>query len=97
MKRLYHNVYKIYIFIRLVNISDVIMPTMNGREMVERIRNIRPDIRVLFISGYTSDIIASKGVLESGMNFLMKPFSMTSLNDKIDEVLREEFTGQLRV
>lgn len=78
-------------------ISDVIMPTMNGREMVERIRNIRPDIRVLFMSGYTSDIIASKGVFESGMNFLMKPFNMTSLNDKINEVLREESTGQLRV
>ena len=68
-------------------ISDVIMPTMNGREMVEQIKSMRPDIKVLFMSGYTSDIIASKGVLESGMNFLMKPFNMTSLNDKIKDVL----------
>lgn len=76
-------------------ITDVIMPIMNGKEMVEQIARLRPDIRVLYMSGYTSDIIARKGVLDEGMNFLMKPFNLNSLNNKVKEVLSD--TGRNNV
>ena len=68
-------------------ITDIIMPNMNGKQMVEQIIQVRPDIRVLYISGYTSDIIAQKGVLDKGMHFLMKPFNMRTLSEKVKEIL----------
>ncbi len=70
-------------------ITDVVMPKMNGRELVSRISNLRPDIRCLFMSGYTSDIIAHKGVLERGINFIHKPFSLQALAEKIREVMSQ--------
>ncbi len=70
-------------------ITDVIMPTMNGKELVEQVSCLRPGIRVLYVSGYTSDIIAQKGVLEEGTNFLMKPFDMNTLNEKLREIMND--------
>ncbi|QEM70040.1 response regulator [Geobacter sp. FeAm09] len=68
-------------------LSDVIMPAMSGKEMVEQILQVRPAIKVLYMSGYTSDIIAQKGVLEEGMHFIHKPFDMHTLHEKIKETL----------
>lgn len=68
-------------------IADVIMPEMNGRDLAGRIRELRPDIRVLFISGYTADVIAPHGVLENGIDFLQKPVAGKRLLAKVREIL----------
>jgi len=68
---------------------DVIMPKKNGKEVYEEIMKIRPDIKALFISGYTSDIIHKKGVVEEGLNFISKPVLPEVLLRKVKEVLRE--------
>jgi len=68
-------------------LTDVIMPGMSGRELRDRILHLRPDTKVLFMSGYTADIIATRGVLEAGVNFLAKPFTMGELGKKVAKVL----------
>jgi signal transduction histidine kinase len=68
-------------------ITDVVMPEMNGREMAERLLAIRPRMKHLFMSGYTADVIAHQGVLEEGVNFIHKPFSVKDLAVKIRAVL----------
>jgi two-component system cell cycle sensor histidine kinase/response regulator CckA len=68
-------------------ITDVVMPGMNGRELRDRIKIIRPDVKVLFMSGYTSNVIVHHGVLEQGVNFLQKPFSMNILARKVGEMI----------
>ena len=68
-------------------ITDVVMPGMNGREMTERIRSVRPDMRVLFMSGYTADIVAQRGIVEEGMFYISKPLDTRHLNEKIRQVL----------
>lgn len=65
---------------------DVIMPKKNGKEVYNEIVKIRPDIKALFVSGYTSDIIQQKGMLE-GINFIPKPVSAEVLLQKVREVL----------
>jgi DNA-binding response OmpR family regulator len=60
---------------------------MNGRDLAERLRAIAPDLRVLFMSGYTDDIISRHGVLESGLHYLPKPFGPSTLGAKVREVL----------
>ena len=68
-------------------LTDVVMPEMNGKELAARIQALRPDTKCLFMSGYTADIIAHKGVLEDGLNFISKPFSTQALAQKIREVM----------
>ena len=68
-------------------ITDVIMPEMNGRELAEQVQAIHPQIKTLFMSGYTADVIAHRGVLSEEANFLQKPFSTDSLAIKVREVL----------
>jgi PAS domain S-box-containing protein len=68
-------------------ILDVIMPKMNGRAAYELIRRTAPNVRVLFCSGYATDVVADQGVLEEGMNYLPKPFTPKELLMKIREVL----------
>jgi CheY-like chemotaxis protein len=68
-------------------LTDVIMPVMNGRDLFDHIREIEPDLRVLFMSGYTDDVIARHGVLERGMAFLQKPFDYDVLLVKVREAL----------
>ena len=66
--------------------TDVIMPEMNGRDLAEVLLLGRQETRCLFMSGYTSDIIASQGVLDEGVHFIQKPFSTAKLAAKIREV-----------
>lgn len=67
--------------------TDVIMPEMNGRDLAKNILVLYPDIKRLFMSGYTADVIAHHGVLEDGVHFLQKPFNMNAMSEKIREVL----------
>lgn len=60
-------------------VTDIVMPRMGGREVVERLRENRPDIRVLYVSGYAPDAVALHGVLEAEMTFLQKPFTRAEL------------------
>ena len=71
-------------------ITDVVMPGMNGRDMADWILSLCPSIKVLFVSGYTADVIAHRGILNKGVNFLQKPFSMKDLAVKIQDVVKEE-------
>lgn len=68
-------------------ITDVVMPTMNGKALEEKIKIKRPQIKTLFMSGYTADIIAKRGVIKPGVAFLQKPFSVESLITKVRDVL----------
>ncbi|MCL7488368.1 MAG: PAS domain S-box protein [Desulfobulbaceae bacterium] len=71
-------------------ITDVIMPEMNGRDLADQLHGVHPDIKILFMSGYTADVIAHRGVLDEGVNFIQKPFSMRDLGIKVREVLDEQ-------
>ncbi len=71
-------------------ITDVVMPHMNGKDLMEAVTVFRPDIKVLFMSGYAADIIAHHGVLEPGVPFIQKPFSMLALAERIREVLEKQ-------
>lgn len=64
--------------IRVV-LTDVIMPEMNGRELVKRLMSLKPDLKHLFMSGYTADVIAGRGVLSEEGGFIQKPFKMNTL------------------
>ena len=68
-------------------LTDVVMPGLNGREMMDRIKAILPNTKVLYMSGYTADIIAQRGIVDEGMHFITKPIDMNKLNDKILEIL----------
>ena len=68
-------------------ITDIVMPEENGKEMAIKLTALFPDLKTLFISGYTADIIAHQGVLDEGIHFIKKPFSLPALASKIREVL----------
>ncbi len=67
--------------------TDVVMPEMNGRDLSKRLLAAHPDLKLLFMSGYTADVIAHNGVLEDGLHFIQKPFSRQDLATKVREVL----------
>jgi PAS domain S-box-containing protein len=69
--------------------TDVVMPEMNGRDLTKSILLSYPDIKRLFMSGYTADVIAHHGVLDEGVHFLQKPFSKNELSIKVHEILEK--------
>ncbi|MCR4407477.1 MAG: PAS domain S-box protein [Anaerolineae bacterium] len=70
-------------------ITDVVMPEMNGRDLAEQLTSIRPGIKCLYMSGYTANVIAQRGVLNEGVCFIQKPFSAMSLAVKVREALEQ--------
>jgi CheY-like chemotaxis protein len=70
-------------------ITDVIMPGMSGKELAEKLRSVRPGLRTLYMSGYTGDIIAERGILDRDAELIQKPFSGVQLLERVQGVLRE--------
>ena len=68
-------------------LTDVVLPEMNGREVAEAVAAFNPNIRCLFMSGYTADVLAPHGVLDDGVNLIDKPFTIGTLSQKVREVL----------
>ena len=71
-------------------LTDVVMPGMNGRDLAVRLQSLCPYIKILFMSGYTSNVLAQRGVLDEGLSFIPKPFSMKNLAVKLRDMLREK-------
>ena len=68
-------------------ITDVIMPEMNGKDLANKLQSLNPQLKCLYMSGYTADIIAQHGVLDEGVYFIQKPFSLSNMAAKVREVL----------
>ena len=71
-------------------LTDVILPGMNGREVSEHLMRLRPDLKVLFMSGFPADVLGPGGVLGEDSAFLQKPFTADGLLRRVREVLGEE-------
>jgi signal transduction histidine kinase len=76
-------------------ITDVIMPEMNGKALAKQLRTNLPDLKCLFMSGYTADIIAHHGVLDDGVFFIQKPFPLKDLAIKVRQVLEQKGSSPL--
>jgi PAS domain S-box-containing protein len=68
-------------------ITDVVMPNMTGKEVADQLVSMRPGLKVLFISGYSGDLLARRGVLESNVSYLEKPFTPATLSARVHEIL----------
>jgi YesN/AraC family two-component response regulator len=68
-------------------LADIVMPQMGGKELADKLRILRPDVKVLYMSGYADDAIVHHGVLDPGTHFLQKPFSLKTLSRKMREAL----------
>ncbi len=69
-------------------VTDVVMPQMNGRDLSGIIQALQPEMKVLYMSGYTANVIAHHGVLNEGVHFIQKPFSLTDFAEKVQQTLR---------
>jgi two-component system cell cycle sensor histidine kinase/response regulator CckA len=69
-------------------LTDVVMPGMSGRELADEIKRTHPEIRILFMSGYTSNAIVHRGVLDEGLTLLTKPFTRSGLLQKVHDMLK---------
>jgi two-component system cell cycle sensor histidine kinase/response regulator CckA len=68
-------------------LADIVMPGMSGSELAKLLKPLYPQIKILYMSGYTDDAIARHGVLEKGVDYIQKPFTMEGLARKVREVL----------
>src|SRR5271157_1554308 len=71
-------------------LTDVVMPGVNGRELAARVTELLPNVRVLYMSGYSENAVGQDGTLDAGINLLQKPFSLPALKDRVREVLDSE-------
>jgi PAS domain S-box-containing protein len=71
-------------------ITDVVLPGMNGRDLAKKVVGLYPDIKILFMSGYTADVIADRGVIDDSVNFIQKPFSLQDLAVKTRSALDQK-------
>lgn len=76
-------------------ITDVVMPEMNGQHLAKGLQSLYPGIKILFMSGYTADVISHKGVLDEAMNFIQKPFSMNDLAIKVRMILDNQVNSDI--
>ncbi len=83
------NISKAYDGVIHLLLTDVIMPNMNGQELADAMQTMRPDMPIIFMSGYTDDVISHHGVLEPGVNFLQKPVTPSRLAKILKEVLKK--------
>ena len=70
--------------------TDVVMPEMDGRQLEQRIQKSNPGIKCLFMSGYTANVISHHGVLDEGIHFIQKPFTLKDMAMKLRETLGKE-------
>src|SRR5262249_61447391 len=73
-------------------LTDVVMPGMSGPEVAQRLARMRPEMRVLYMSGYSDNALIRRGVVEEGTAFLQKPFTPVALAHKVREVLDADLT-----
>jgi len=78
-------------------VTDVVMPEMNGRDLAKNVQSLSPQTKCLFMSGYTADVIANRGVLDEGVAFIQKPFSAVDLAAKVRQLLDGAGGGGARV
>jgi DNA-binding response OmpR family regulator len=71
-------------------LTDVVMPGQSGKELAQEVTRQRPDVRVLYMSGYSQDVIVHQGVLEAGVHLIEKPFSSDALLARVRDVLDAE-------
>jgi CheY-like chemotaxis protein len=71
-------------------VTDVVMPERNGRDLAEHLLSLHANLKCLFMSGYTADVIALQGVLAAGVQFIQKPFSLKDLAAKVRQALGDE-------
>lgn len=70
-------------------ITDVVMPEMNGRDLALQIAEYNPDLKILYMSGYTADVVSHHGILDEDVLFIQKPFSLRDLAEKVREALEK--------
>lgn len=70
-------------------LTDVIMPGMSGKELYNMLIKERPDMKVFFMSGYAENILTSHGIVQKGINFIAKPFTIKEMANKIENILSE--------
>jgi len=76
-------------------VTDVVLPGMSGADIVRRLREFLPNLKALFMSGYTDNAIVHHGVVDPGVPFIQKPFTLSEFTAKISEVLKQEKSTSL--
>jgi two-component system, cell cycle sensor histidine kinase and response regulator CckA len=76
-------------------ITDVVMPEMNGKELANKITALKPGIKCLYMSGYTADVIAHRGILDEGLDFIQKPFKIRDFSNTVRKILHGEIDAAL--
>jgi CheY-like chemotaxis protein len=71
-------------------ITDVVMPEMNGRNLAKLLLSLYPRLKCMFMSGYTANVIAHHGVLDEGVHFIQKPYTLKELSQKVREALNDQ-------